>query len=66
MDCNSAPHAIEVRWRGQVPQGCLSVPEKALVLEYRLSQFVGGHWRGDRYAIGLVIIVITEEDTRRA
>lgn len=37
MDGNSAPHAIEVRWRGQIPQGCLSVPEKALVLKYRLS-----------------------------
>ena len=47
MDGNSASHVIEVRWRGQVPQGCLSIPKKALVLEYRLPQLVGGHWRGD-------------------
>ena len=51
MDGNSAPHVIEVRWRGQVPQGCLSVPKKALVLEYRFSQLVGGHWRGDWYVV---------------
>jgi hypothetical protein len=44
---NSASHVIKVRWRGQVPQGCLSLPKKAPVLEYRLSQPVGGHWRGD-------------------
>lgn len=66
MDGNSAPHVIEVHGRGQVPQGCLSVPEKALVLEYSLSKLVGGHWRGDWYAVGLVVLFVTEEDTHRA
>jgi hypothetical protein len=27
---------------------------------------VGGHWRGDWYAVGLVVLFVTEEDTHRA
>jgi hypothetical protein len=54
MEGNSASHVIEVRWRRQVPQGCFSVPKKALVLEYCLSPLVGRHWRGDWLAINLV------------
>jgi hypothetical protein len=37
MDGNSAPYAIEIRWRGQVPQGCLTVSQEAPILEHRLS-----------------------------
>jgi hypothetical protein len=60
MDGDSASHVIEVRWRGQVPQGSISVPKKALVLEYRLSQLVGGHRRGNWYAVALVVLIITD------
>ena len=66
MDGKSTPHVIEVHGRGQVPQRCFSVPEKALVLEYSLSKLVGGHWRGDWYAVGLVVLIVTEKDTHRA
>jgi len=48
-DDHSTPHAIEIRWRGQVPQRCLSVPQETLILEHCLSQLMGGHRRGDWY-----------------
>ena len=49
MDGNSASYAIEIRWGGQVPQGCLTLSQETRVLEHRLSRFVGRHRRGDWY-----------------
>ena len=48
-DDHSTPHAIEIRRRGQVPPGRLSVPQETLVLEHRLSPLMGGYRRGDWY-----------------
>ena len=42
-DDRSTPHAIEICRRGQVPQGCLSVPQGTLVLEHCLSPLMGGY-----------------------
>ena len=61
---HSTPHAIEFRRRGQIPQGCLSVPQKTLVLEHRLSPLMGGYQRGDWYVAPLDLL-ITYQDVRR-
>jgi len=63
-DGDSTPHAIEIRWRGQVPQGCFSVPQETLVLKYRLSPFMGGYQRGHWY-VTFGNVLITDKDFRR-
>ena len=65
MDGDSAPYAIEIRWRGQIPQGRLTLSQETRVLKHRLSRLVGRHRRGDWYIHRFISRLMTDRGFSR-